>query len=174
MFREGEPATCFYVMIDGELMMSKRSGGVDVANRRPTRNAVSTSGPGRLTCHGDDHTLRGVGPADANRRGSSCSTPIRSRAFMESQFPMAVHLLVEGHKVGSLRQRQVLGQRERLLALGTITAGLTHQLNNPAAATGRAVADSARASTSCGTRCAMIGRRRLHAGDAASPGDHPG
>ena len=53
---------------------------------------------------------------------------------------MAVHLL-EGHKVGGLRQRQIIGQREKLLALGTITAGLTHQLNNPAAATARAVAD---------------------------------
>ena len=60
--------------------------------------------------------------------------------FMQSEFPMAVHLL-EGHKVGGLRQRQIIGQREKLLALGTITAGLTHQLNNPAAATARAVAD---------------------------------
>ena len=39
------------------------------------------------------------------------------------------------------RQSQIIGQREKLLALGTITAGLTHQLNNPAAATARAVAD---------------------------------
>ena len=53
---------------------------------------------------------------------------------------MAVHLL-EGHKVGGRRQSQTIGQREKLLALGTITAGLTHQLNNPAAATARAVAD---------------------------------
>jgi len=60
--------------------------------------------------------------------------------FMKSQFPMAVHLL-EGHLVGGLRQRQIIGQREKLLALGQLSAGLTHQLNNPAAATARAVAD---------------------------------
>ena len=30
---EGDPATCFYVMLDGELIMSKRSGGVDVVNQ---------------------------------------------------------------------------------------------------------------------------------------------
>ncbi len=59
---------------------------------------------------------------------------------MRAQFPMAVHLL-EGHLVGGRRQSQIIGQREKLLALGTITAGLTHQLNNPAAATARAVAD---------------------------------
>jgi signal transduction histidine kinase len=60
--------------------------------------------------------------------------------FMKTQFPMAVHLL-EGHMVGGLRQRQIIGQREKLLALGQLSAGLTHQLNNPAAATARAVAD---------------------------------
>jgi signal transduction histidine kinase len=60
--------------------------------------------------------------------------------FMRTQFPMAVHLM-EGQLVGGRRQSQIIGQREKLLALGTITAGLTHQLNNPAAATARAVAD---------------------------------
>ena len=53
---------------------------------------------------------------------------------------MAVHLL-DGLKVGGLRQRQIIDQREKLLALGQLSAGLTHQLNNPAAATARAVSD---------------------------------
>jgi signal transduction histidine kinase len=34
----------------------------------------------------------------------------------------------------------MVGQRERLLALGKLTAGLTHELNNPAAAAARATA----------------------------------
>src|SRR6185312_11681617 len=59
---------------------------------------------------------------------------------MKTEFPMAVHL-VEGHKVGGERTRQIIGQREKLLALGTITAGLTHQLNNPAAAISRDIAN---------------------------------
>ena len=41
-----------------------------------------------------------------------------------------------------LRQRracsEIIGQRERLLALGSLSAGLTHELNNPAAAAVRA------------------------------------
>jgi signal transduction histidine kinase len=53
---------------------------------------------------------------------------------------MAVHLL-DGLKVGGLRQRQILDQREKLLALGQLSAGLAHQLNNPAAATARAASD---------------------------------
>jgi signal transduction histidine kinase len=35
---------------------------------------------------------------------------------------------------------ELTGQRERLLALGSLSAGLTHELNNPAAATVRAAA----------------------------------
>jgi hypothetical protein len=58
---------------------------------------------------------------------------------MQTQFPMTVHLMA-GYTLGSLRQQQIVGQRARLLELGTITAGLTHQLNNPAAAISRAVA----------------------------------
>ena len=52
-------------------------------------------------------------------------------------FPMAVHLL-EGMLLGLQRGNQLRGERERLLALGKLSAGLTHELNNPAAAAGRA------------------------------------
>ena len=60
---EGEPATCFYVMLDGELIMSKRSGGVDIqtgpdlATRRLLRRVVGVRA--RRGTH-----LRGVGAAD--------------------------------------------------------------------------------------------------------------
>ncbi len=37
---EGEPATCFYVMLDGELVMSKRSGGVDIVTGRTSQRGV--------------------------------------------------------------------------------------------------------------------------------------
>jgi signal transduction histidine kinase len=50
---------------------------------------------------------------------------------------MAVHLL-EGLFFGMQNTQQAVGQRERLLALGSLSAGLTHELNNPAAAAVRA------------------------------------
>ena len=56
---------------------------------------------------------------------------------MRDWFPMAVHLL-EGLFFGIQNSQQVVGQRERLLALGSLSAGLTHELNNPAAAAVRA------------------------------------
>lgn len=37
---EGDQATCFYVMIDGELIMSKRSGGVDIQTGRTSQRGV--------------------------------------------------------------------------------------------------------------------------------------
>jgi signal transduction histidine kinase len=50
---------------------------------------------------------------------------------------MALHLL-EGLFFGTQSTQQALQQRERLLALGSLSAGLTHELNNPAAAAVRA------------------------------------
>jgi signal transduction histidine kinase len=41
---------------------------------------------------------------------------------------------------GNKNTQQAIGQRERLLALGSLSAGLTHELNNPAAAAVRATA----------------------------------
>ena len=135
---EGEPATCFYVLIEGELVMSKRSGGDDIETNRTTQRGVYC-GAWSAFDPNEDHiyeaSVRVTKPSkffvlDAEAFGN----------FVQSEFPMAVHLL-EGHKVGGMRTRSIIGQREKLLALGTITAGLTHQLNNPAGANARAVAE---------------------------------
>ncbi|MGY4653450.1 ATP-binding protein [Mycobacterium sp. URHB0021] len=135
---EGDPATCFYVMLDGELVMSKRSGGVDIVTSQTSQRGVYC-GAWSAYVPGEEH----VYSASVRVTKPSRFFVLDAEAFatfMKTQFPMAVHLL-EGHMVGGRRQSQVIGQREKLLALGTITAGLTHQLNNPAAATARAVAD---------------------------------
>jgi signal transduction histidine kinase len=57
--------------------------------------------------------------------------------LMQQWFPMALHLL-EGLFLGQQRTQNTVAQRERLLALGSLSAGLTHELNNPAAAATRA------------------------------------
>lgn len=136
--QEGEPATCFYVMLDGELIMSKRSGGVDIQTGSTSQRGVYF-GAWSAYVPGEEHIYEASVRLTKPSRCFVLDADAFAR-FMQSQFPMAVHLL-EGHMVGGRRQRQIIGQREKLLALGTITAGLTHQLNNPAAATARAVAD---------------------------------
>jgi signal transduction histidine kinase len=135
---EGEPATCFYVLLDGELVMSKRSGGVDIVTTQTSQRGVycgawSAYIPGEVQVY--NASVRVTKPSRFFVLDAGAFAE-----FMKTQFPMAVHLL-EGHMVGGRRQSQIIGQREKLLALGTITAGLTHQLNNPAAATARAVSD---------------------------------
>jgi signal transduction histidine kinase len=135
---EGDPATCLYVLLDGDLVMSKRSAGVDIVTNRTSQRGVYC-GAWSAYMPGTEHVY------EASVR---VTTPSRFfvldagafAEFMQAEFPMAVHL-IEGHMVGGLRNRQIIGQREKLLALGQLSAGLTHQLNNPAAATARAVAD---------------------------------
>jgi signal transduction histidine kinase len=135
---EGDAATCFYVMIDGELIMSKRSGGVDIQTNRTSQRGVYF-GAWSAYVPGEEHIYEASVRLTKESRIFVLDANAFAR-FMQNEFPMAVHLL-EGHKVGGRRQSQIIGQREKLLALGTITAGLTHQLNNPAAATARAVSD---------------------------------
>ena len=135
---EGEPATCFYVLIEGELVMSKRSAGVDIETNRTSQRGVYC-GAWSAYVPGEEHVYEASVRVTKPSRFFVLDAEAFAR-FMKTEFPMAVHL-VEGHKVGGLRQRQIIGQREKLLALGTITAGLTHQLNNPAAAITRDVAN---------------------------------
>jgi signal transduction histidine kinase len=52
---------------------------------------------------------------------------------------MAIHML-EGLFFGMRNAQAIVGERQRLSALGSLTAGLMHELNNPAAATVRATA----------------------------------
>lgn len=135
---EGEPATCFYVMLDGELVMSQKSGGIDIETNRTSMRGVYC---GAWSAYIPDEQRVYEASVRVTKQSRFFVLDANAYAdFMRAEFPMAVHLL-EGHKVGGMRRRQIVGQREKLLALGQLSAGLTHQLNNPAAATARAVAD---------------------------------
>jgi signal transduction histidine kinase len=136
VYAEGDPATCFYVIIEGTLVMSRRVGGENVeVNRSSQRGAYTGAFRAYL---GDrvpqvyDNSMRVTEPSrfyvlDADKFA----------AMMRDWFPMAVHML-EGLFFGIKNVQQQVGQRERLLALGSLSAGLTHELNNPAAAAVRA------------------------------------
>ncbi|GGZ95087.1 ATP-binding protein [Streptomyces bluensis] len=136
VYREGEPATCFYVLLDGTLVMSRRVGNDDVeTNRTSQRGVYAGAMQAYLT-----------GPGQTRYKGSVRVTE-PSRFFvlpaetfasvLREWYPMAVHLL-EGLFYGAQTTQRAIGQRERLLALGSLSAGLTHELNNPAAAAVRA------------------------------------
>ncbi|MFH9855340.1 ATP-binding protein [Streptomyces althioticus] len=138
VYSEGDPATCFYVMVEGTVVLSRRVGGDDVEVTRTSQRGVYA---GAMQAYlGDrvpqvyNNSLRVTEPTRFFVLPADAFADI-----MLDWFPMAVHLL-EGLFFGVKSTQQAVGQRERLLALGSLSAGLTHELNNPAAAAVRATA----------------------------------
>jgi len=138
VFREGDPATCFYVMIDGAIVLSQRVGADDVEVNRSDQPGVYAGAwmayMGERAPKTYNASLRATVPSrflelDADVFGQ----------MMREWFPMAIHML-DGMFFGIRDSQAAIGQRERLLALGSLSAGLTHELNNPAAAAVRATA----------------------------------
>jgi signal transduction histidine kinase len=160
--REGEPARCFYVLLSGAISMSKLVSGDPVETTRTEQRGVYF---GATQFYLDDDTALTY-PASV-RAVTDCTVlalPAKefARAFAK-WFPMAVHLL-EGMLMGLRRNNSQVAERERLLALGKLSAGLTHELNNPAAAAGRA-ADALRDKvTGMRAKLAMIADGKI-AGD---------
>ena len=134
--REGDPATCFYILLDGTIVLSRRVGGDDVEINRTSNRGVYS---GAFNAYLGDRVAQvynnSVRAAEPSRFFVLDATDFAH--FMQEWFPMAVHLL-EGLFFGQRNTQQAVGQRERLLALGSLSAGLTHELNNPAAAAVRA------------------------------------
>ena len=137
VYTEGEEASCFFVLLEGTVSMRRAvRGDLVELNRTDLRGSYAGAtesyvGQGSGTY---PNTLYAV---------TDCEFVVISADdfahLMHQWFPMAVHLL-DGLFVGMRASQAVVGQRERLLALGQLTAGLTHELNNPAAAAVRATA----------------------------------
>src|SRR6476469_7259982 len=133
--REGHveqlPASSFYVLLDGEVALSRLVGGDDVETNRTNQIGVYSGAwqayLGDRVPQVDNNSMRAVVPSwyfvlDAEKLAE----------MMREWFPMALHML-EGLFFGIQNVQQTVAQRERLLALGSLSAGLTHELNNPAA-----------------------------------------
>nr|WP_239521597.1 ATP-binding protein [Geodermatophilus sabuli] len=135
---QGEPARCFFVLLSGTMSMVRLVGGSEVETVRTSDRGVYS---GAVQFYFGDRipqsypaTVRAVTDA----RFLALEAEEFARVFRQ-WYPMAVHLL-EGMFVGQRTSAELVAQRERLLALGKLTAGLTHELNNPAAAAARAAA----------------------------------
>jgi signal transduction histidine kinase len=136
LYRQGESATCFYVLLDGSLVMSRRVGDDEVeVNRTSHRGSYVGAWNaylGDLVPQVYDQSVRLTEPTTFFRLDAEVL-----RDIMADWFPMAQHLL-SGLFQGFTNRQRTVAQRERLLALGSLSAGLTHELNNPAAAAVRA------------------------------------
>ncbi|MFH8662486.1 ATP-binding protein [Streptomyces afghaniensis] len=138
VYTEGDPATCFYVLLEGTVVLYRRVGGDDVEVTRTSQRGVYA---------GSMQAYLGDRVPQVYNNSMRVTEPTRFfvlpadtfAGIMQDWFPMAVHLL-EGLFFGTKNTQRAIGQRERLLALGSLSAGLTHELNNPAAAAVRATA----------------------------------
>ena len=133
---EGDQAECFYVLLSGTLSLVRKVRGDDVEMTRTDQPGVYA---GATQFYLEDQVDQVYGATV--RAVTACeflALPATEFAAKFRQwFPMAVHLL-QGMFVGIRNADELVAQRERLLALGKLTAGLTPELNNPAAAAVRA------------------------------------
>jgi signal transduction histidine kinase len=138
VIQEGEPATCFYILLGGALRMTRLVSGVEVEMKRSDQRG-SYCGATQFFVHQEtDHSYGASVHAVSDVEFVTLPAAEFAVQF-RGWFPMAAHLL-EGMYVGWRNTDTVISSRRRLLALGELSAGLTHELNNPAAAAVRATA----------------------------------
>jgi signal transduction histidine kinase len=138
VYRVGEPATCLYVLLEGTLSLVMRAPGGEIeVNRTDHRGTYA----GAFFAYLDLPIARSYGTG--LRTVTDCRFWVLSADdfgwAVREWFPMATHML-EGFAIQGMGSQQTVSTRERLVALGTVTAGLTHELNNPATAAARATA----------------------------------
>jgi len=136
IYVEGEPATSFYVLVSGTVSLNRLVHGDDLEVSRTSQPGVYA---GAMQAYlGDQvpqvysNSLRAITDVELFTLPAGAFA-----SAMREWFPMAMHLL-EGLFFGMRNSQTIIGERQRLIALGSLSAGLTHELNNPAAAAVRA------------------------------------
>ena len=129
---EGDTADALYVVLDGELEVTKRSGRSEIP--------LARVGPGSL--QGEIAALEGgrrLASVSAATPAEVLRIPVLAVRELLDAGP-DVALAVIRTAVSRLRAMEAtLREREKLAGLGTLAAGLAHELNNPAAAAIRAI-----------------------------------
>jgi signal transduction histidine kinase len=129
---EGQPADSVFVLLEGSFRLTQRVGNQDLLLKQHDTP----------TLFGEVPLLMGVTEFWASGRAISACHILELKAETFWQFMglcpiLAMAVLQE--MVVRVQEVQVLVQhRERLISLGTLAAGLAHELNNPASAARRA------------------------------------
>jgi signal transduction histidine kinase len=133
LFTEGEHADFWWVLVDGAIELSRHVGREDTVVGR-------MDVPGRWAGGFRAWDERGVYLASGRgvQEGRVLRVPATVlRTLTDAWFPLGGHLI--NGVYGTARSIEATArQRQSLVTLGTLAAGLAHELNNPAAAATRA------------------------------------
>ena len=150
LFHEGEPADFWWVLVDGAIALHRRIGREDTVMGK-------IDVPGRWAGGfraWDEHGLylatgRGIAEGRVLRVPADV---LRER--IDAWFPLGGHL-IKGVYGTARAIESTARQRDALITLGTLAAGLAHEINNPAAAAARSVSAL---DTACNSLLSALGR----------------
>ena len=134
LFREGRPADVWWVLLDGTISLVRRVGSEETVLGAMSTPGQWAGGFGAWDEHGI-YFATGRG-ADPGRVFTLSAAALRDLAHR--WFAFGVNF-IEGLVNTVRRIESAARQREALVALGTLAAGLAHEINNPASSATRAV-----------------------------------
>src|SRR4051794_36894070 len=138
LFTEGEHADEWWVLLAGSLDLVRKVGQEDVV---VARMDVPGRWAGGFRAWDDAGIYLATGRGAMPGRVLRLDAP-RLRELVNHWFPLAGHLMGGLHRTARSIESTVR-QRDALVTLGTLAAGLAHEINNPAAAASRTVDDLA-------------------------------
>jgi signal transduction histidine kinase len=137
LFREGRPADLLWILLEGQIELARQIG-----NETITMATMGTAGQwaGGLAAWGDPDSPAGYRASGTAVTDGRCFTvPAADLARLVGEWsPFSKHLVMGVFQ--TVRSIDATArQRESLVALGTLAAGLAHEINNPSAAILRSV-----------------------------------
>jgi signal transduction histidine kinase len=139
IFVEGQPAEYLWVLLEGEMGLERNVGGQHL--HVSTTSRPGTYGGGIQAFAGSDVASGYRATAKAVRASRFFRLPSSELGrLLASWSPVAKHFL-DGYLQRLEGIEALVRQREHLISLGRVAAGLAHEVNNPAAAAIRATAE---------------------------------